>query len=288
MTLMLCGITIAIYITRQTGYWEKPWSEYGYLSLLFAACAAQLIAQNLEDGLHIYWIGITLLLYGITILCVVKQSFGPTMTRIEGRVLIALLIISLARFPSQENINNSSLAWIMLTIGSIIIFKRIAYRQMPWLKYSFSSLLVVAAFSEGVLLLTYIPATIESSQDITHDATQENWGEIGGPFNYQALKERILEVAKICKIAPDSSSQHVMIDFVTYLALKSTYQPYRIVFALHDFDQPEQLFPFLKKAHSSGIVTLCRTLPENIRPYAQEENGVCCLSQDRINSFPAE
>jgi hypothetical protein len=188
---------------------------------------------------------------------------------------------------------NFGLVWMTLMLCgitiAIYITRQTGYWEKPCLTYGFFSLLIVAFFSESVLLATYIPATMMSAQDITpDDVGQEMWGGVSGPFNYQALKERILEVAKSCRIAPDNSSKHVMIDFGTYLALKNTYQPYRVDFLYHEFDQPEQLFPFLKKAHSSGIVTFCRTLPENIRPYAQQEDGVCCISQEQINTIPAE
>ncbi len=200
---------------------------------------------------------------------------------------------------SDKSFYNFSLVWVTLLLWAGTIAAYLSVHTAYWQEWETETkkghrlLCALVGVSQCLLLMTYIPAAVHalkhaSANGVIDNGVVENgdlttsWGLIS-PAHYEERRERMLDAAQACHIPADSSGKHIVVDHFTYLPLKQTYQPFFLVFRLHEFDEPHALFTFLRIRGSSGLVTLCHTLPPQIRPYAKEQEGVCCISKEQID-----
>lgn len=207
-------------------------------------------------------------------------------------VPVCLLISALAQcgIQSDKRPYNFALIWLTLGICGAVTAGYLLKHTNYWedkhqrVKIKYGQLSLVAVFSQWILLATCIPGTVFVLKHLSSNGTMEmdrEWYLIS-PLDDAKRQTHIWAAGKVCNIAPNQSSHRVGVDIVTYWTLRKTYQPLRLVFKYHDYDEPRELYAFLRQRNSSGLVTLCSSLPPKVRPLASETEGVCCLSREQI------
>lgn len=211
-------------------------------------------------------------------------------------ILPCLLAAAFAQCALQTEMlfYNFSLIWITLLLGGVITLAYLSENYTRWdriedkLRRGYKILLLAAFVNLCYLLLTYIPATLTLLQEpapnglVMKGPLLDQQSGVGSQ-HYGETRRHILDAAQMCHIPLDRSGHHVALDQYSYLPLKDTYQPLRIGFRFfHEFNDPQKFFAFLRKWQSSGLITPCFELPEKIRPFAKETEGVCCLSREQI------
>jgi len=211
-----------------------------------------------------------------------------------------LLAACLAQCATQSEkvFYHVSLIWVTLVLSGMTLAGYLLKYTDYWnthardLGQSYRILLMVATLSQCALLFTYVPATLLMLREPAPNGIiqfmaggKAHWkGTLIAEQNFDETRKHIVNAARLCRIPADRSGRHLVVDEFTYFALKTTYQPFLSLYLFKEFDDPQKLFAFLHRRQSSGLVTLCASLPEKIRPFAKESGGVCCIPREQINS----
>ncbi|MFO0389053.1 MAG: hypothetical protein ACK502_04945 [Alphaproteobacteria bacterium] len=100
-------------------------------------------------------------------------------------------------------------------------------------------------------------------------------------FDSVERNQAIIKAATACNINA-SNAKHLVVDDYTYMPFYKTFQPFygRTLFL---WGVPNKDYiGFLYKTGSDGVVTLCSSLPKRLKPLALENNGICCISKQRL------
>jgi len=195
---------------------------------------------------------------------------------------------------------NTSLVWVTLVLFCVALAGYLSKYTDYWntrargIGKSCTFLMIAAATSLFALLFTYVPATLlmlrgpgpDGLTQIMENGRIHNRGGAIAEQGFGETRKHVLSAARLCHIPTDSSGRHLVVNHFTYFPLKDTYQPLLSLALFHEYKDPQKLFAFLRQRQSAGIVTLCSSLPEKIRPIAKESDGVCCISREQIDSGP--
>jgi hypothetical protein len=149
------------------------------------------------------------------------------------------------------------------------ILKR--YRHL-WL----SGLFILSAVSMTAFISAYMPATYKLMTHAPSDRILMRKSHAIAPVHYDAVAKRTIALAARCGIYPDNRSHAVVVDSVTYLAMRKTYAPLYQPF-YQTPESLEQLYQIIRHYHSDGLITACRHLPPKLRNAAKKNRGICCL-----------
>lgn len=147
------------------------------------------------------------------------------------------------------------------------------------------ALLAVAIASQGVLLHGYVPLLREAYASADANGVMKESSVLVRPTGYAATAARVRTLAAQCGIAADATARRVLVDPLTYLAMKDTVQPlmFRQSYGEEAPDTLAQLLHMLRQRESRGAVMRCDLLPLPLRPLAvEDEGGLCCLTREAI------
>lgn len=98
-------------------------------------------------------------------------------------------------------------------------------------------------------------------------------------FGYPSLRPDILRTAAACGIDPTDRPRHLVVDEVTYYALRRAYQPIMASYldattwSSHRPDPTD----LLARYRSAGMVVGCQWVPEAVRARAKRDGPFCCV-----------
>ncbi len=175
---------------------------------------------------------------------------------------------------------NSIMVWVSLALSGLALADYFECKVAP-VKTSRLSHVCLASWpvviiSQFALLATYMPFVIYYAKHPLPNGVIGSQSDLLSPMYYSQTRDTILEAAKQCNIAPDASSEHLAIDMHTYLPMKQTFEPYRLTFRYGEFQDAQTFLDYLQDHQSTGVITLCRSLPPSLLPYFHKYNGVCC------------
>ena len=148
---------------------------------------------------------------------------------------------------------------------------------------------VGAAARTGLLLLLILSVVSQASLIVSYYGYALGpWAHPGVPegqrlslsvFRYGELEPKIIAVAGLCGIDPAAHPRHLVVDEVTYFALRRTYQPIHISYI--EEEGPGKFHPdptgFLRRYKSAGMVVGCERVPTALRGKAVARAGFCCV-----------
>jgi len=214
--------------------------------------------------------------------------------------LLAACVVQCGLQQAGKIFYNTSLVWVTLVLSGVALAGYLSKHTDYWsvrgsgLSKNYAFLLITAVTSLFALLFTYVPATIFMLREpapnglmhITEDGKSRNIAALIIEQDFDETRKHVLSAARLCHIATDGSSHHLVVNGFTYFPLKNTYQPLLAIYLMREYKDPQKLFRFLRQRQSSGIVTLCALLPEKLMLFAKESDGVCCIPRERIDSGP--
>jgi hypothetical protein len=130
-------------------------------------------------------------------------------------------------------------------------------------------------FSQVMLINNYTPyvATTWSVHGYTpNQAFSFNFA------NYEQTRSEILRAAKQCDIDPDKMPRHLIVDDLTYPAMKKAFQPFTVYYVVTSWPgSQEDLARYLKRVRSAGLIASCSFLAPSLAPYAKQTDHYCCV-----------
>jgi hypothetical protein len=170
----------------------------------------------------------------------------------------------------------------LVSVGSMWVAWRPAARRVDERRLrgaaqlGFAVLLVLSVVSQAGFLASYLP-------DVASAWTTPGY-QLGQPFSvssfgYRALRGDILETAAACGIDPADRPNHLVVDELTYYALRRAYQPF--IASYLDASGWGQHRPdpsdLLARYRSAGMVVGCQWVPTALRDRAKRHGPFCCV-----------
>ena len=174
--------------------------------------------------------------------------------------LICLLVIFL--FDTKPLLSVHARNYIVHTICTISIVSQLL------LVYSFRDLPKVNADAGITGELLY------EGKSYIAPSTVFAFRKSASMLNYDKRRNAIMDLASRCNIHPEKPQEYLIIDMFTYLVFKNSY---RTVFVEHLGDQ---IVDFAKRIHSTGLITLCHSLPPDLQNKVTSGGGFCCIGKD--------
>lgn len=145
-------------------------------------------------------------------------------------------------------------------------------------KAAINGFIVVSVSSQCLLLFTFwsLPQVNRSADS---NGALNYTKKSASILHYDDRRQNIMQFALECGISPESANTNLIIDMFTYLPFKQSYKP---VFVEHLDDQ---VLSFAQAHHSSGVITLCSSLPENAKKISMQDKGLCCISKKGLEEF---
>ena len=138
------------------------------------------------------------------------------------------------------------------------------------------TLLLLSIVSQIALLSGYFHNAVKSW--ITPGYPKDQHWSVAN-FGYESLRAKILETAAMCGINPKNHPHHLVVDEVTYFALREAHQPFFTLFldennwgaGIHD------IRALLTQQRSAGIIVGCQWIPSKLRGEAVVNGDFCCV-----------
>lgn len=102
-------------------------------------------------------------------------------------------------------------------------------------------------------------------------------------FDSPQRNQELLKLAGRCNIKPDNTTHHLVVDDWTYMPFYKTFQPFYGRTLFQHGVPGNDFITFLRQTDSDGVVALCSNLPQQLRPLAINQDGLCCISKERLN-----
>jgi hypothetical protein len=98
-------------------------------------------------------------------------------------------------------------------------------------------------------------------------------------FGYGGLKAKILDTAAMCGIEAQNHPHHLVVDELTYFALRQAHQPFLMTYLDEDLwgGGIHDVRTVLTQQHSAGMVVGCQWVPSSLRTEAIVNGGFCCI-----------
>ena len=252
---------------------------------------------------------INLLLF-LVIVCVLGFCLLSTLTaiirscrqkKLSSDVIVPLLLITsmilTAGFQQSKNFYDVIPVWLPLICLTCIFFFQTSSRLFLSMRPYVSGLIYAISIASQLLLIDSfrdLPdinknagvagdifhsglISIRSYHDGFHDMVFHKSASI---LDYDKRREAITHLAARCDIAPQKPNRYLIIDMFTYLIFKESYRP---VFVEH---LENQIASFAKNIHSTGLITLCGSLPADLQEKATREDGFCCIGKNGFDNNP--
>jgi hypothetical protein len=278
--ILLNDLNSFTYVRRMLFYHSIKWRleiEYNFLTAI-ADIAISMLA------LYILFIIVK------SIIWVVRTSTRADLKEPRFVILFTLLGCMLLQAGVQvaKNFYELPFVWPCLFLFCMVLVSLPYWRQamLSQEKKHLLALLLVSIISQLVFLVSYGPLTVREYKVADANGVLASNDILISPFNYGDTAERIVALAARCGITNDSASQHVMVDPLSYTAMRASFRPflYRMTYREEVPDPPEKIFRLLQEQDSSGIVMQCRYIPQGQRDLALEDNGLCCMSREAVRS----
>lgn len=173
----------------------------------------------------------------------------------------------------------------LLLFSTVLFSSGVGGRWMANTEKYFFPLASFAGISLTALLLSYYPAD-------RLEVINPNRIASFSMANFTEKQSSVGKLASQCDI--NVKSRHPVIDDITYLAFKDSYQPFNLYYVTNSvadigkdkitFDIKE-FMRFLDRQQSSGIIADCRNFLDPMLPYASREAGFCCISATTIKKL---
>lgn len=227
-------------------------------------------AQVATNGL-IMLVAVGIAGFWVVSLCVALRDTWKKKTFFAPGLVVPLLMLGgmvfITAFKQFKGFYDVPLIWFS---GSCLTLIFLQQRSKRFGECAFFAVGMIAFLSQCVLLYTFwdLPQRNREADSNGVLAEQPKSGSI---LDYTAHAKRIVGVAAQCGIAQDGANAHLIVDMFTYLPFRTSYRP---AYVSHLEDG---VMAFAKAQHSSGLITLCRSLPADVQAHATQSEGVCCI-----------
>jgi len=240
------------------------------LTLLIAALSAAFVSvgffafltslnrfrKDLRDPFVVLGIGFSWVFLGLALFSrIYKNDY-----EVELIEPLAMLVSVLSIWKAYSGIPNNS-------------HRRPQIIKLSWI--AFITLLATSAVSQFALLAGYAPLIGGPWTTPGYLANQK----FSVPeFGYDRVRDEILATAQMCGIDPLRHPRHLVVDELTYFALRQSYQPFVMTYLVGAWGKDiPNLKTFLKEKGSAGVVVGCQAMPESLKDGAVQNGAFCCL-----------
>ncbi len=202
--------------------------------------------------------------------------------------------------PLQEQCNSLALS-LLIVIGALFVFQtKVRPFYCGALEIPLILLMAILSFGVhkpwpkhthllGVIFIGSATAALTVTLLVYRAPSQ---GEVVVPNriisfsteNYNARLPALYGLANECGI--DLRGHHVVVNDITYLAFRRSFQPYHIFYATGGMMEErmplKEFMAFLAKNGSDGIISDCRDFTDPMMPYAKRHEGFCCIDKKTI------
>jgi hypothetical protein len=153
-------------------------------------------------------------------------------------------------------------------IGAVC-FRRITHS-------AFSILILLSIVSQVALIAGYSRYAVASWVTPGYPKGQK-WSVAN--FGYGGLRAQIMETAAMRGINPKNHAHHLVVDELTYFALRQTYQPFLMTY----LDENlwgwgiRDIRALLTREQSTGMIVGCQWVPSTLRTEVTENGPFCCI-----------
>ncbi len=169
--------------------------------------------------------------------------------------------------------------WVLLSLAALIYFsEQIPYLLKRGINYFFY-------FFTGYFLIV----AIASVWILIHNYELPLRGGFAGPsiplanYHYKKLKKQFDQLASECNIDVNNSKNLILDDYTYYHFQKSKY-PLSYTYLFYGPDQ-KFLATFWNKFQIDGIIIRAAPIPEKVRKYSVQIDGVLCVPKKNIRPF---
>lgn len=186
-------------------------------------------------------------------------------------LLLAGMVLTTA-FKLSKNFYDVIMVWFVgdcLTM--IFLMNRPALTSGRAGKVLLGAVMGVSFLCQGLMVYTYWNLDeVNRGADI-NGVIKDQYKSVS-ILDYDVREKRIVDFAAKCHIRTKNNN-HLIVDMFTYLPFKASYKP---VYVEH---LRTNLLAFARSTHSTGLVTLCRSLPLDHQKRSVQEEGLCCMSR---------
>ena len=148
-------------------------------------------------------------------------------------------------------------------------------RLVRYVRAGFGGLLVLSVASQIALLAGYAPIARLAWSGGGYVSRQPLSVSVGG---FPRLRDTILAAAAACNIRPGNTTQHLVVDELTFFAFRHTNTPYLMTYIHPNYwgGGISDLPAFLARKRSAGVIVGCQWIVPEFVSVAQT-NGFCCV-----------
>ncbi len=217
-------------------------------------------------------------------LIVFVRSAGKREFLAPGVLLPGLLLLGMlaqAGVQIAKNFYESPFIWPCLFLFFVMVAAWPMWRAafVARQRRVLITIFIMSLCSQALLLTVFVPVTFAAYAAADQNGVLSGNEVLMSPFDYKAVAANVHGVAGQCGFADDANTKRVMVDHVTYMAMKHTSQPlmYRVSFRNEVPDTAEGMAAMLRKREGAGVVMQCRYVPEEWLGKAKQDHGFCCL-----------
>lgn len=245
--------------------------------------SAWLVELQISIGSTMVWWGAITFLWCLIFLFAtnsfVRQAKTIASDGLDARLVIvsALLISMVGWIATQVAANDYEAALILPLMLLAAVIALTCSASAPKIVDSLNGLAIGATAAAAVSMVlvgtVFGSSLISASRQSGYLPLQPHSVSV---FGYEALRSRILSLAKQCGIV-EGQSRNLVIDDVTYYAFMTNPMPDHVG-DLGTLYFPDLSLDYLRKRRSDGVIATCRKLPRPLQTIARREGEFCCLA----------
>lgn len=225
----------------------------------------------------------------VSIAAIIKLGIDAWKKRVVSKrvVMVASCLFSLISLFAVQGVSNfyeMTLIFPLLGIVVLVSLTPQLYRRDPTAARLLGQyLMCLALMSGGVLWYNFLP---KFQNSLNADGYISEQPLSISAFNYDKIKTKIVETARMCHIDISTRPHHLVVDDLTYLAMIRAYQPFHILYVMRAGGSSlwgdggrniGRILSLLKERRSAGIIVGCHMLPQELRDGAVENSPFCCV-----------
>ena len=244
---------------------------------------------------HLAWgMYIFLLLFSVWTAC--RPAKAVVASALLSRLVLWTLLIALAAFfiflGGRRSFYLPELNIPLLFLAALFAL-RLTYGTRPpeGRKITiYATVLLLSAVLNHILLIDRYALFVSEPQ--AHETFTPGRKITLSPWHYEAKRRSILELASACHLGSDHHTRHIVLDDLTYHLFRHTDQPLHMSYSTgaccgttkNTFD-PDVYLKFLNDFGSDGVIAECANFFDQLRPYAIEHNGFCCIPKSVLEKY---
>ena len=144
-----------------------------------------------------------------------------------------------------------------------------------WLRGVVSIIALVSLLGQADMVLRFGPPFLRAAE---HPGYVEGQPFSASAFGYTAVRDKIRQTARLCRIGTHGRARHPLIDDVTYFAMSDGWQPFHRLGVLSEWNGSiHDPMAYLRAKKSDGAIVGCRYLTDAQRRLALQNGEFCCL-----------